>query len=131
MPDGHIDDISASNLGLHRPAHDLVAKQKHNQAVQQRARHNEQHGLRYLNHLDSPAQTAFTSVLTARQCLFRNIGNLEGYFRRPDRAPASHAGLFAITAIRSCNIAIEANAVAVCFSMPSVTQNTSAATTAI
>jgi hypothetical protein len=54
MPDGHIDDISASNPGLHRPAHDLVAKQKQNQAVQQRARQNEQHGLRYLNHLEIP-----------------------------------------------------------------------------
>ena len=45
-------------------------------------------------------------------------------------SPALQAGLGIFAAAFSSSIAIEASAVAVCFSTPSVTQNTSAATTA-
>jgi hypothetical protein len=41
-----------------------------------------------------------------------------------------YAGLVSFTGIRSCSIAIDASAVAVCFSTPSLTEKTSAATTA-
>ncbi len=46
------------------------------------------------------------------------------------KSPADYAaGLFVLAATSSLSIAIEASAVAVCFSTPSLTQNTSAATT--
>ena len=54
MPDGHIDDISARGTGLYRPAHELVAKQKPDQAVEAYARQYEQCDLPYLNHFDNP-----------------------------------------------------------------------------
>jgi hypothetical protein len=47
-----------------------------------------------------------------------------------DESPADQVGLLILSAAFSSNIAIEASAVAVCFSTPSITQNTSAATTA-
>jgi hypothetical protein len=53
-------------------ARDLIAKQKRGQAEQERARRDEKHHPRYINHVEIPhAQTLSSSMAMARELMVR------------------------------------------------------------